>query len=100
MTPKDLCDLAKRINAVEPGLVPELKVLPGWTDVISMHASDGNGYVYLKTASIAAMTLGRCWAWVRRRGDDDPPDMALVAIMECYVALRDYVQSTLPGAKQ
>ena len=96
MTPKDLCDLAAKINAAVPGLVHTFDTNSGYPDYV-MDRTTCDVYT---PPDAAAMTLGRCWAWVRRRGDDDPPDMALVAIMECYVALRDYVQSTLPGAKQ
>ena len=94
MTPKELCDIAAKINAAVPGLVPDFKEIGRYLPVLyDQHERRWD------EADAAAMMLGRCWAWVRRRGDDDPPDMALVAIMECYVALRDYVQSTLPGAK-
>lgn len=99
MTPKELCDIAAKINAAVPGLVPPYEVGEAFHDKY-VATRDRHGWEYNPLPGAAALMLGLCWAWVRRRGDDDPPDMALVAIMECYVALRDYVQSTLPGAKQ
>ena len=95
MTPKELCDLAAKINAAVPGLVPEMN----W----NQEETWGHTYVVLygRNGDIidkddaAAMMLGRCWVW-RRENIPANKQQAWDVISEAIETLADAVATTLP----
>ncbi len=98
MTPRELCDLASKINAAVPGLVPDFITTDRDTRVYVGHPiSEG-----MPTAYAAAMMLGMVTV-AREQMDeastiDDIEKRSVLVKAECE--LWKYVATTLPGAKQ
>lgn len=91
MTPRELCDLAAKINAAVPGLVKD-------------YQPNAHGLVFYvgqemrSLPDAAAMMLGRCIAWMEENMHDlmGPTRQTIVS---AYRTLREYVATTLPGAR-
>jgi len=107
MTPRELCELAARINAAVPGLVPRFERdidgdPPRYQEYIFVD-DDDNTYT---EAFAAAMMLGRVVAARRAMSDRlildmaTPSDHELRPILQGFaMELSSYVATTLPGAK-
>jgi len=82
MTPRELCDLAAKINSAVPGLVPDFQ--QGMTGIHHVNR-------LFETHEAAAMMLGRVWTWMENESCD-------MEIVKCRSDLEKYVATTLPGA--
>lgn len=92
MTPTELCALAEKIDAAVPGLVYLYDIsLKSPDEVCGPHYN-------MKVHEAAAMMLGLCWAWLQQSHDKATPDRTPTDVIECYLKLRDFVQSTIPEA--
>lgn len=103
MTPRELCDLAEKINAAVPGLVYDFR--PDHTDVYWVDRPLNRRYFSVIDA--AAMMLGRLRVAEevieeKMRGEDVDDKLwnVLMELDKCGGVLHKYVASTLPGAKK
>jgi hypothetical protein len=101
MTPRELCDLASKINAAVPGLVPDIEARPGTIGCIHVTGSA------IETELAAAMMLGRVWAkrWtlfeiLANDTATESDHRAFEVLSDAMDVLGPYVATALPGEKQ
>ena len=100
MTPKELCDIAAKINAAVPGLVPPYEVGEAFHDKY-VATRDRHGWEYNPLPGAAALMLGLCWAWTQANEaiETGATIESFREVWHCAYKLLDYVATTLPGAK-
>lgn len=90
MTPKELCDIAAKINAAVPGLVPDMRPNEFEPEV---DPSVRIGFELRRMPDAAAMMLGRVWAHMYIN------EKRFSELRQYEHQLTRYVATTLPGAK-
>lgn len=91
MTPKELCDLASKINSAVPGLTKTYLPSSFCDDV---YENDGMGQIQTLTEA-ASMMLGRVDAFLENCFGHPSEDL----LLEIRDTLSKFVITTLPGAK-